>query len=128
MAPRKTGPRTVLRKLPNGVNFEIQSKKLKQTKIVHHNRLSPVRGESRSKVSNSPKVKHPNTNILRSESFLAASTDSDTSDDSVSVDGNTEEESDQDENGAPNVHRYPRRERVARHVEGTIPWSAIDEI
>ena len=46
LAPRRGGPWTVLRKLPNRVNFEIQNDKTKEKKIVHHDRLTPLKSAS----------------------------------------------------------------------------------
>ena len=40
LAPRKSGPWTVVEKLPNGVNFRIINEK-KDTKVIHHDRLIP---------------------------------------------------------------------------------------
>ena len=42
LAPRRNGPWTVIEKLPNGVNFRIKNAH-KETKIVHHDRLLPVK-------------------------------------------------------------------------------------
>ncbi len=41
LAPRRNGPGTVKRKLPNGVGFEIENDR-KEIKVVHNDRLSPV--------------------------------------------------------------------------------------
>ena len=41
LAPRRTGPWNVIRKLPNGVNFRIENSQGEQ-KVVHHDRLIPV--------------------------------------------------------------------------------------
>ena len=35
LTPRKSGPWIVIKKLPNGVNFEIVDPKSKETKVVH---------------------------------------------------------------------------------------------
>ena len=43
LAPRYSGPWTVLRKLPNGVNFEIYNPTTSAKKIVHHDRLIPFK-------------------------------------------------------------------------------------
>ena len=40
LAPRRNGPWIVLRKLPNGVNFQIENSR-KEQKVVHHDRLLP---------------------------------------------------------------------------------------
>ena len=43
LAPRYSGPWTVLRKLPNGVNFEIYNTNTSAKKIVHHDRPIPFK-------------------------------------------------------------------------------------
>ena len=54
LSPRRDGPWIVLRKMPNGVNFKIKNEKTSETKIVHHDRLSPIRNKRvRSHPSNS---------------------------------------------------------------------------
>ena len=45
LSPRRDGPLIVLRKMPNGVNFEINNENTSETKIVHHDRLSPIRNK-----------------------------------------------------------------------------------
>ena len=45
LSPRRDGPWIVLRKMPNGVNFKIKKEKTSETKIVHHDRLSPIRNK-----------------------------------------------------------------------------------
>ena len=45
MSPQKTGPWTIIKVYPNNVNFKIVDNSGK-TQVVHHNRLSPVRGEN----------------------------------------------------------------------------------
>lgn len=42
LGPRRRGPWTIIRKLPNGVNFELEHNQTKETKLVHHDRLMPV--------------------------------------------------------------------------------------
>ena len=41
LAPRRSGPWTVVRKLPNGVNFEIENTK-KELIVVHYDCLLPL--------------------------------------------------------------------------------------
>ena len=43
LSPRCDGPWIVLRKMHNGVNFKIKNEKTSETKIVHHDRLFPIR-------------------------------------------------------------------------------------
>ena len=41
LSPRRTGPWTVLKKLNNGSNYQIQLNGSKDVKVVHHDRISP---------------------------------------------------------------------------------------
>ena len=43
LSPRRSGPWTIMEKLPNGVNFCIVNDSTKNEKIVHHNRLTPIK-------------------------------------------------------------------------------------
>ena len=43
LSPRKTGPWTIMEKLPNGVNFKIKNDSTGVTQNVHHDRLIPVK-------------------------------------------------------------------------------------
>ena len=43
LSPRRNGPWNVIEKLPNGVNFRITNEQTNQQKVVHHDRLTPVR-------------------------------------------------------------------------------------
>ena len=45
LAPRRGGPWTIVEKLPNGVNFRIRNDSSAEMKVVHHDRLSPVRSK-----------------------------------------------------------------------------------
>ena len=44
LSPRRNGPWTVIDKLPNGVNFNIFNDKSNESKVVHHDRLIPIKG------------------------------------------------------------------------------------
>ena len=41
--PRRDGPWVIVEKLPNGVNSKIRNAKTKESKIVHHDRLSQAK-------------------------------------------------------------------------------------
>ena len=43
LSPQRNGPGRVLEKLPNGVNFRFINDQSRQSIIVHHDRLSPIR-------------------------------------------------------------------------------------
>ena len=45
LSPRRNGPWTVLSRLPNGVNFRIVNDRTREEKVVHHDRMNPVKGD-----------------------------------------------------------------------------------
>ena len=124
LLPRKDGPWTVLRKMPNGVNFEIECTKSGKTKLVHHNRLSPVRHLVRKSPKNtSPCLTETAKNAPTQELYYGSSEDDTSSDDEVDpvVDDDAVLE-------GVNARRYPLRDRVQRRVEGTVPWEEVEDI
>ncbi len=46
LSPRRRGPWTVMQKLPNVLNFKIFNNHTRETKIVHHDRLTPFKETS----------------------------------------------------------------------------------
>ena len=133
LAPRRGGPWTVIEKLPNGVNFRIRNKSSAETKIVHHDRLSPVRsGEKDALVPQSRRgveepVLHDDTESSNTEN--SGDTSDDTSDwdvdrESVQSSSSSESDSDDEDGGV----RYTQRERAARSIPGAIPWSAVPKL
>ena len=121
LAPRKTGPWTVIRKLPNGVNFEVQNDKSKLHKVVHHNRLSPV--------TKTVGVKRQSTRCIPPNIPDYIVTD-DSTDSSEAEDFNNPSAHNADSNDdiIPPPPRYPRRNRTNRNIEGAIPWDALPNI
>ena len=124
LAPRRRGPWTVIKKLPNGVNFEIVNDQTKDKKIVHHDRLSPIRegteedGEARHITINrrtSIKGRKPDN------SDASDSTDSESSD----SDDSNDYSPDTDDDNQVQHRQYPLRNRIARQIPNNIPWSAI---
>ena len=131
LAPRRGGPWIVVRKLPNGVNFEIRNVATKEVKIVHHDRLTPVR-ENDIHTPIQPRRRNV-TLQLPADDDSESETDSDdgtfqgdasqsdyepTSGDESSADSEVNEEE----------RRYPARERVQREIPGAVPWSAVPRI
>ena len=124
LAPRKTGPWRVLRKLPNGVNFEIEELKTKTIKIVHHNRLTPASAHPTETTPSSTKhsSQQPSTSEIHSVPKIGAPyTDLSDSED----DYETASENEHVDN--PAEPRYPQRIRVPRVVDGAVPWSDVDD-
>ena len=133
LAPRRGGPWTIVEKLPNGVNFRIRNDSSAEMKVVHHDRLSPMRiadndaglPQQRRRVEIPLRTDDPSTSL--SESC------SDTSDDgsdwevdqesatSSSASGSDDAESDAD----VEERRYPLRERPPCVIPGAIPWNAV---
>ena len=113
LSSRKSGPWTIIRKMPNGVNFKIENEK-KERKIIHHDRLVPFRSQTKKDVI-SPSVSRSN---CKNDNTSVNSDSENTSDESS--DENVEEEEEVAE------RRYPLRERRQRAFEGTIPWDAIE--
>ena len=127
LSPRRNGPRTIVEKLPNGLNFRIENDSTRNRKVVHHNRLTPSRSHAAqdshddgdksaltipTKTWNKPDREHPArgngpTQIVAEDTFSSS------------------DESEPEDNVPENNRRYPLRERRQRVVEGGIPWNAI---
>ena len=112
LAPKRGGPWTILKKMPNGVTFQIRDDKTNTTKIIHHDRLKPVRHGialgipecSRSVPSSSSESSAEYSNYSPSET--------DTSDSDSERGGGVE-------------NRYPVKDRRQRIIPGAIPWDAV---
>ena len=127
LAPRKMGPWCVLRKLPNGVNFEIQDVKSKLTKIVHHNRLSPASTNSSSRSPSSKTTQPKSSSSKVTDRRLSESDTSDSEPEEGQArreDSSASGESEIED--VPAAPRYPQRNRVPRVVEGAVPWSDVE--
>ena len=126
LSPRRSGPWTILRKMPNAVNFEIFNPKSKERKVVHHNRLTPAQNSVNVLPTNSVWESH-----AKSQKRKATKPIQRTDDESSSSDSSSDEESDgvvtntdQTEN-EERPRRYPLRNRVPRIIEGAVPWNAV---
>ena len=110
----------MVRKLPNGVYFEIANCK-KEVDILHHDRLSPV-------VDNGFKneiIPDPidGSDIVSAESDYMFSSDSD-SEYSVSTTDESVHDDDQSHEETPKREQL-RRERNFRYLPDTIPWGSL---
>lgn len=127
LAPRRGGPWVVARKLPNGVNFEIRNEKTKETKIVHHDRLSPVR----ESVEETETVHNKRLPSVRKSVVDHTTSEFDTDSDDETFRRNAShsdyEPSSENDSEEPDdePRRYPVRERQHRVIPGAIPWSSI---
>ena len=130
LSPRRGGPWVVLEKLPNGVNFKIKNDSTGETKVVHHDRLSPVKEDSIH-----PEIVHNNPDRYARDEDRSSSDDSDSDStfrgnnehsdfEEDSNDSVTDSDSDDAVVGSP--RRYPQRIRRPRALPGTVPWSAIN--
>ena len=131
LAPRRGGPWVVVRKLPNGVNFEIKNVATREVKIVHHDRLTPVREHDT----------HQPTQLCRGEVPTLHPSATDTESDTESDDGtfrgdashsdyepSSADESSADSEVNEEERRYPSRNRTQRNIPGAVPWSAVPRL
>ena len=139
LSPRRNGPWTVIRKLPNGVNFEILNDKTREQKIVHHDRLNPCRiipfVEPSIGYPNQPTtttVSAKGKNVVNDTVYPSANSEesSKDSEESASSESEIEYDNDSDTDVSDNDHeipdrRYPQRQRRARQLPENIPWNAI---
>ena len=103
LSPRKTGPWTIMKVYPNGVNFRIKEDSSGRTKVVHHNKLTPVKDTPQ------------NERTLP----LPESDDSSLSSALSSLEGSDNEDGSRE-------RRYPVRNRTRRTVPGTVSWDVLD--
>eukprot|EP00795_Rhopilema_esculentum_P011292 gene11292-biopygen11554 len=132
LAPRRRGPWTVLQKLPNGVNFKIENDQTKETKTVHHDRLTPVAMDKNTDRPVQDVMFHDRSfrqdDIL--DRFASKTNDSESDEERVYTSSDedyttdTDNEEFHDDNERP-YRRYNLRERRARHFPENIPWTAI---
>ena len=114
LAPRRDGPWTIISKLPNGVNFQIENSR-KERKIVHHDRLLPV-------VDNG--LRNQPMPCTTSDTDVNSSTGDVSEDSDYSHSDSDSVADDENDNGEMNRER-PRRQRHQRNIPNSIPWDAI---
>ena len=123
LAPKRSGPWVVSRKMPNGVTFEITNELSGTTKVVHHDKLKPVRKRpyEPSLSPGEPDLDLNSANTESDDGWTSSATSS------VHSDYSTSDDSDSDDAvNEPNAdRRYPARERRARIIPGAIPWDAL---
>lgn len=123
LSPRRSGPWTVVEKLPNGVNFRIACDRSKEEKIVHHDRLYPVKeGTVESRLTTSGSL----IPSAMDDSCSAASVD-DGSDYELSLSDFSSDGEEPPTGAVDNAPlRYPRRNRVQREIPGAVPWDVVE--
>ena len=127
LAPRRGGPWIVAERLPNGVNVRIRNETTKDEKIVHHDRLTPVRESEHQPAQRQPPI-DSRPQPIRKDS--ESDTDSDDStfrgDESRSdYDPSSDDVSSADSDVNDEQRRYPARDRRQRVIPGAIPWSSV---
>ena len=126
LAPKRTGPWTVIQKMPNGVTFRIINEETGVSKVVHHDKLNPVRGDVQEdpvRAEQRRNQDHGTTDSFDSDGWTSSAESSEHSDYSPSESGSSDES---DSNAEPDDdRRYPLRERTARVIPGAIPWDAL---
>ena len=125
LAPKRTGPWTVIQKMPNGVTFRIINEGTGVRKIVHHDKLSPVRGDDSVPPIDGEAQPDQNSDndVPDSDGWTSSAESSAHSDYSPSE---SSELDDSDSEAEPDDgRRYPLRERTARVIPGAIPWDAL---
>ena len=105
--------------MPNGVTFEIRNEESGVTKIVHHDKLKPIRGSA--SISGAPSSEPDVLNDDDYESWTSSASSSVHSDYSASDDSDTDDSVHEPVAG----RRYPQRERRPRIIPGAIPWNAV---
>ena len=121
LAPKRSGPWTIVEKMPNGVTFRISNNDTGVTKVVHHDKLKLVRS-SPSMADSSPR--EPGLECHRESEGSTSSASS-----SVHSDYSPSESDDSDSSVEEPVanRRYPVRNRPARVLPGAIPWDAVPD-
>ena len=129
LSPRRNGPWSVIDKLPNGVNFKIRNDQSHEEKIVHHDRIYPVKGPisvPQTTQNNMPGRKsRVTTQIAGDGSDSSSSGSSEHSDYEPSSEDESDSENSDSVESEEDNHRYPQRVRQQRSIPGAIPWSAV---
>ena len=111
--------------MPNGVNFKIKHYHTKETKIVHHDRLTPVReNNDKGMLPQNQKIDHH----LRDRDSTSSSSDSDLDTGGSTGNHSDFEPSDDDSDTNEETRQNPTRNRIRRCIPGAIPWSAMSRL
>ena len=114
LAPRRDGQWTIISKLPNSVNFQIENSR-KERKIVHHHRLLPV-------VDNG--LRNETIPYTPSDTDVQSSAEDCSEDSDYSHSDSDSVADDEHDDGELNRER-PKRQRHQRNIPNSIPWDAI---
>ena len=115
--------------MPNGVTFRITNENLGITKIVHHDKLNPVRNKM-SDVSDNESSIHDSVPSGDNEGDGWTSSASSSGHSDYSPSENSDSDNDSDDSHAPpdGDRRYPGRNRTPRVIPGAIPWNAVPRL
>ena len=112
LAPRRNGAWTVLERLPNGVNFKIINDNSNEDKVVHHDRLIPIKGDisERDTASAGASKPSPVTKVLNDNECTESGGSSDDTTEINEYEPNSSEDSasDADTENDRDIERYPR--------------------
>ena len=125
LSPRRTGPWSIIRKLPNMVNFKIKCGS--EENVVHYHRLSPVKGLPRVAPKN--KINVSSRSQVADDTNTIPNDSTKNSDSSYSSRDENETDTEDEHDGAVDVPlRRSTREKRTRQILGAIPWAAIHVI
>ena len=123
LSPRRGGPWTIVEKLRNGVNFRVRCDRSKEEKIVHHDRLYPVKDTDGETVDPSRTFVSPPSCDQNGDSYDTSpgTSANDDSDYEYSISDSSSDDAELVGVG----RRYPMRNRQQRDIPGAIPWSQV---
>jgi transposase InsO family protein len=127
LSPRRNGPWTIVEKLPNGVNFRVLCDSTNEEKVVHHDRISPVKGtgETRRKVASPVRSRRTRASPRNEVGVLSDST----TDPSSSEDEDSDYEQSSSDSASSvegGERRYPVRNRPQRVIPGAVLYNLVD--
>ena len=105
LAPRRTGPWTIVEVKADGRNFLIRSRNGKRC-VVHHDRLTQV-------------VRHPNVIDVDPTAVVPADSDSSEEYKTASEGGDSDSDTNVNEGGG-GVRPYPLRDRTQKEIPGAV--------
>ena len=114
LSQKRTDPWSVLKKLANGVNFEIINDTTRERKLIHHDRLKRIKGDCNKKQFEFQTSASENNGYVSSTSTSSSS--------ATSYFSPAKESAASETNTENNVRSpYPMRIRTQRRLSGTIP-------
>lgn len=124
LAPRRTGPWTIIEAKDNGRNFRIRNNRNGKISIIHHDRIEPVKREDLTNRDNDC----PRTPDRETQDDLSDNENENETYSSSSDDENDYDEIEDDNHVQNPQSRYPTRHRTQRQIPGTIPWDAVPDL